>query len=100
MVKVRRGWYLVDLKTETEEFQRDQKERDLEWKRTTLMRQCENKIARRRFLAEQQEACEKQRLLQAQRAADLKQKEIETSYKLAIELSRRRGRIMDCMSTD
>jgi hypothetical protein len=93
MVKIRRGWYLTEH-TNAEE-KTDEKKAELEARQYKLMKQCDKKIAQRRLQAEQREACEKEKLLRAREAADLKQREIETSHKLAAELARRRGRIVD-----
>jgi len=92
MVKIRRGWYLIEH-TNDEEKKKDERKAELENRQYKLMKQCEKKIAQQHLQAEQREACEKEKLLRAQEAANLKQKEIETSHKLAAELARRRGRM-------
>lgn len=94
MVKVRRGWYLVDT-TNQEKKEKDEKEDELQRRRAVLMKRCDNKITQRRLQAEQREACEKETLLDTQKAINLKQREIETSHRLAAELSRRKSRVID-----
>lgn len=92
MVKTRKGWYLVDIKTDGEDKRKnDGKEIQLEMSRAELIKQCDAKIARRHLKAEQREICEKEKLLQAQKLIDLKQREIEVTNRLAAELSLRKS---------
>lgn len=92
-MKIRRGWYLVDMTANEEERRIDEKEKKLERRRDVLMQRCDKKILRQQLQAEQRQAYEKEKLMHAQRAINLKQREIETSHKLAAELSRRKSRV-------
>ncbi|KAM0730592.1 hypothetical protein ACS0PU_002921 [Formica fusca] len=92
MVKTRKGWYLVDIKTdEDDKRKKDEKEIQLEMRRAAMVKRCDAKIARRHLQAEQREICEKEKLLHAQKLIDLKQREIEVTNRLAAELSLRKN---------
>lgn len=93
MVKTRKGWYLVDIKTdEDDKRKKDEKEIQLEMRRAAMVKRCDAKIARRHLQAEQREICEKEKLLHAQKLIDLKQREIEVTNRLAAELSLRKSK--------
>ncbi|XP_029666152.1 trichohyalin-like isoform X2 [Formica exsecta] len=88
----RKGWYLVDIKTdEDDKRKKDEKEIQLEMRRAAMVKRCDAKIARRHLQAEQREICEKEKLLHAQKLIDLKQREIEVTNRLAAELSLRKN---------
>ncbi|KYN33198.1 hypothetical protein ALC56_12531 [Trachymyrmex septentrionalis] len=92
MVKTRRGWYLVDRKTD--EYDKriiDEKEDALEASRATIVKQGDNNIARRRLQAKQREAALVEELSNAQKAVEAKQEEIEVTHRLAAELSQRKN---------
>jgi len=93
MVKTRRGWYLVDIKTdEADKRIKDEKEAALEARRASMVKRCDNKIARRRSQAKQREAALTEELSRAQATVEAKQKEMEVAQKLAAELSRRKSK--------
>jgi len=93
MVKTRRGWYLVDVKTdEADKRIKDEKEAALEARRASMVKRCDNKIARRHSQAEQREAALAEELSRAQATVDAKQEEIEVAHRLAAELSRRKSK--------
>ncbi|XP_024892914.1 vicilin-like seed storage protein At2g18540 [Temnothorax curvispinosus] len=92
MVKIRRGWYLIDIKTEEDDRRiKDEKEAALEARRASMVERCDNKIARRRSQAEQREAVLAEELSRARAADEAKQAEIELADRLAAELSRRKN---------
>ncbi|KYN23341.1 PREDICTED: meiosis-specific nuclear structural protein 1-like [Trachymyrmex cornetzi] len=92
MVKTRRGWYLLDIKTdENDKRIKDEKEDALEARRAAIVKRGDYKIARRRLQAEQREAALVEELSNAQKAAEAKQEEIEVTHRLAVELSRRKN---------
>ncbi|KYN04695.1 PREDICTED: calponin homology domain-containing protein DDB_G0272472-like [Cyphomyrmex costatus] len=92
MLKTRRGWYLVDIKTdENDKKIKDEKEDALEARRAAIVKRGDNKIARRRSQAEQREAIIAEELSRAQKAIESTQEEIEVAHRLAAELSRRKN---------
>ncbi|EGI69096.1 PREDICTED: cilia- and flagella-associated protein 53-like [Acromyrmex echinatior] len=92
MVKTRRGWYLTDIKTDQNDKRiKDEKEDALEASRAEIVKRGDNKIVRRRLQAEQREAALVEELLNAQKAVEAKQEEIEVTHRLAAELSRRKN---------
>ncbi|XP_018313476.1 cilia- and flagella-associated protein 53 [Mycetomoellerius zeteki] len=93
MVKTRRGWYLVDIKTdENDKRIKNEKEDALEARRAAIVKRGDNKIARRRLQTEQREAVLAEELSRAQKTAEAKQEEIEVTHRLAAELSRRKNK--------
>ncbi|GAB1860023.1 Serine protease snake [Camponotus japonicus] len=68
-----------------------EKEIQLEMRRAAMLKRSDAKIARCHLQAKQQETCEKEKLLHAQKLIDLKQKEIEVTHRLAAELSLRKN---------
>ncbi|XP_018059910.1 PREDICTED: meiosis-specific nuclear structural protein 1-like [Atta colombica] len=91
-MKTRRGWYLMDTKTdENDKRIKDEKEDVLEASRAVIVKRGDNKIARRRLQAEQREAALMEELSNAQKAVEAKQQEIEVTHRLAAELSRRKN---------
>lgn len=93
MVKTRRGWYLVDIKIDEDDKRKKcEKEIQLEMGRIAMLKRCNAKIAQCHLQAKQQETCEKEKLLHAQKLIDRKQKEIEVTHKLAAELSLRKSK--------
>lgn len=93
MVKTRRGWYLVDIKTdENDKRIKNEKEDALEARRAAIVKRGDNKIARRRLQTEQREAVLAEELSRAQKTAEAKQEEIEVTHRLAAELSRRKSK--------
>lgn len=67
-----------------------EKEAALEARRASMMKRCDNKIARRRSQAEQREAILSEELSHVA-DVDARQEEIELTHRLAAELSRRRS---------
>ncbi|XP_011699501.1 PREDICTED: meiosis-specific nuclear structural protein 1-like [Wasmannia auropunctata] len=92
MVNSRQGWYWVDAKTHEDDRRiKDKKEAALEAGRASMVKRCDNKIARRRAQAEQREVALAEELSRVQAAVEAKQEEIEVTHRLAAELSRRRN---------
>lgn len=68
------------------------KEDALETRRASMVKRCDNKIARRRLQAEQREVILAEELSRAQAAVEAKQEEVELAHRLAAELSRRKSK--------
>lgn len=83
----------MNIKTDEDDRRiRDEKEDALEARRASMIKRCDEKIARRRSLAEQREAVLAEEFSRARAADVAKREDIELAHRLAAELSRRRSK--------
>lgn len=91
MVKVRKGWYLIDEVDNEEERNKKEKELQLGMRQAAMIERCDNKIARRQLEIER-EILEQKKCSCAQGAIHSNRREIKLTHRLADELSRRKDK--------
>ncbi|KAL6262670.1 hypothetical protein P5V15_005463 [Pogonomyrmex californicus] len=92
MVKIHRGWYLVDVNIDgNDRRKKNEKEAELVTKPVFKIKRCDGKITLHPILHEQREPILVEKQSRTQAAVEAKRKETEVTHRLAAELSRHKN---------
>lgn len=99
-METRRGWFPNDKVDDDEKRRKDEKEDRLLAAQVAMVKRCDEKVSRRRSRARRREVLEEESRSRAREAVERKRRELETTHRLAAELSRCKSKELHAVHAD